>query len=103
MPQFPHLKIGRSDEVMATKGSGQLGRVAHTAIIIVWEQLDSLKRGRGSGEEKGGKLCLNWLQKAGRGAPCLPFKTAPPSVGIHSFIPQTFADPYHVPGTEMAA
>lgn len=56
MPQFPHLKIGRSDEVMPTKGLGQLGRVAHTPDIMVWEQLDSLKRGRGSGEEKGGKL-----------------------------------------------
>lgn len=29
------------------------------------------------------------------------FKTAPASVDIHSFTPQTFMDAYHVPGTEL--
>lgn len=37
VPQFPHLNIGSSDEVMATKGFGQPGRVAHTPGIMVWE------------------------------------------------------------------
>lgn len=61
VPQCPHLQIGRSDEMMDVKGFGQLGRVARTLDIMVWGQLDALKRGREreSGEEKNGKLCLN--------------------------------------------
>lgn len=83
------------------KGCGQLGSVAHTPAMMVWEQLDPLKRGRGSGEEKDGKLCLNWLQKAGRRASRLK-QLRPLLAFIHSFIPHMFVDPYHVPGTELA-
>lgn len=52
VPQCPHLQIGRSDEMMDVKGFGQLGRVACTLDIMVWGQLDTLKRGRERGRKE---------------------------------------------------
>lgn len=65
--QFPHLKLGRSDEMIDMKGFCQLESVVRTLDILVWGQLDTLKRGKESREGRDGNFCLNGLQEAGKG------------------------------------